>query len=237
MKKKNQTVTATEEKKPAKWVLSKAAKLDAFERMLEQAWADSCLEDESIRQEVRDRLAQWYRLDSRSPLAGYDKYHRPQSQEELEKQMYEDFDMQFSKYDGYREGMDMVRILREQDMEQTVQDEKLEKAEWEYFSDETDDSPYAEATATIDGKKVKVGYLWDEQEGGCYVWVNGFAVRDRGVCDHCCKVVEKAIDRKLTGLSYELWESWVEWHGLYEDWEDMDEDERHELYYKAIVQC
>ena len=235
--KKNQTVNATEEKKQAKWVLSKATKIDAFERMLEEAWADSDLKDVSIKQKVHDDIAQWYRLDSASPLAGYSKYRRPQSQEELEKQMYEDIDMRLSQYDGYRDGMDMVRIVREQDMEQTVQDEKLEKAEWEYFYYETGDSPHVEATATIDDKKVWVGYLWDEQEGGCYVHVNGFAVRDKGVCDHCCEVVQKAISRELTYLPYWLWERWVECHGLYENWEDMDYHERFELYRKAIVQC
>ena len=225
------------EKKPAKWVLSKAVKLDAFERMLEKAWADSGLKDESIKQEVHDKLAQWYRLDSASPLAGYDRHHRPQSQEELEMGMYENIDMQFSQYDGYREDMDMEQTMMEQDMEQIVRDGKLEKAEWEYFSDETEDSPYVEATATIDGHEVTVGYLWDEQEGGCYVHVNGNDVRDRGVCDHCCEVVGKAIGKELTGLPYGLWESWVECHGLYEDWEDRDDDERHELYCKDIVQC
>ena len=233
MKKKNQTVTATEEQ--AKWVLSKATKIDAFERMLEKAWADSGLKDESIKQEVHDDIAQWYRLDSRSPLAGYSGHCRPQSQEELEKQMYEDIDMRLSQYDGYREEDEEDDM--EQDMEQIVKDEKLKNAEWEYFYDETEDSPYAEATATIDGKTVTVGYLWDEQEGGCYVHVNGFDVRDRGVCDHCCEVVEKAIGKELTGLPYELWESWVEYHGLHEDWEDMDDDERHELYLNAIVRC
>ena len=104
--KKNQTVTATEEKKPAKWVFSKAKKIDAFERMLEKAWADSGLQDEPIKKKVHDILAKWYKLDSTSPFAGYSKYHRPQSQEELEKQMYEDIDMRLSQYDGYREDMD-----------------------------------------------------------------------------------------------------------------------------------
>ena len=226
MKKKNQTVIATEEQ--AKWVFSKAVKIDAFERMLEKAWADSGLKDESIKQAVHDEIAQWYKLDSASPLAGYDKHHRPQSQEELEKQMYEDFDMQFSQYD---------KDMEEQDVEQLVNDEELEQAEWEYFEDETGDSPYAEATATIDGREVTVGYLWDEQVGGCYVRINGADVRDRGVCDHCCEVVQKAIGKELTGLPYELWESWVEYHGLHEGWEDMDEDERHDLYDKAIVCC
>lgn len=233
--KKNQTVTATKEQKQAKWVISKAVKIDAFERMCEKAWADSGLKDESIKQAVHDELAKWYKLDSASPLAGYDKYHRPQSQEALEMDMYENFDMQFSQYDDDMEE-DIEQEVRQQDMEQIVKDEKLEKAEWEYFYDETDFSPYAEATATIDGKKVTVGYLWDEQEGGCYVHVNGFDVRDRGVCDHCCEVVEKAIGKELTGISYELWESWVEYHGLYEDWEDIDEDERYARYSKGIVQ-
>ena len=150
--------------------------------------------------------------------------------------MYEDFDMQFSQYDGYREELDIEQFVREQDMEQIVRDEKLEKAEWEYFHDDTDDSPYVQATAAIDGKTVTVGYLWDEQEGGCYVDVNGFDVSDRGVCDHCCEVVEKIIGKELTGLPYELWESWAEYHELYEAWEDMDDDERHELYCKGIVQ-
>ena len=217
-----------QEKKQAKWVFSKTAKLDAFERMLEKAWADSGLKDESIKQEVRDEIAKWCKLDSASPLAGYDKHHRPQSQEELEKQMYECFDMQFSRYN---------KDMEEQDMEQIVKDEELKEAEWEYFEDETVDSPYAEATTTIDGREVTVGYLWDEQEGGCYVRINGADVEDRGVCDHCCEVVQKAIGKELTGLSYGLWESWVEYHGLHEGWEDMDEDERHDLYDKAIVCC
>ena len=230
--KKNQTVIATE--KPAKWVLSKATKIDAFERMCEKAWADSGLKDESIKQAVRDEIAQWHKLDSASPLAGYDKHHRPQSQEELEKQMYEDFDMQFSQYDGYREEQDMEQDI-EQDMEQTVKDEELKAAEWEYYEDETEDAPRAEATATINGYEVTVGYLWNEV--GCYVLINGNDVRDRGVCEHCCEVVEKAIGKELTGISYELWASWAEYHGLYEDWEDMDEDERYARYSKVIVQC
>ena len=232
-----QEVKEVKEKKQAKWVLSKAVKIDAFERMLEMAWADSGLKDESIRQAVHDKLAQWYRLDSASPLAGFSRHCRPQSQEALEMSMYENIDMQFSQYDGYREEPDVEQIMTKQDMEQIVRDEKLEKAEWEYFEDETDDSPYVQATAAIDGNTVTVGYLWDEQEGGCYVHVNGFDVRDRGVCEHCCEVVQKAIGKELTGLSYELWESWVEYHGLHEGWEDMDDDERHELYGKAIVCC
>ena len=205
--------------------------------MLEKEWADSGLQDEHIKNKVHNILAQWYRLDSPSPLAGYSKRHRPQSQEELEKQMCEDFAMQFSQYGGYWDEQDIEQIVRQQDMEQIVRDEKLEKAEWEYFEDETDYDPYAEATATIDGKTVKVGYLWDEQVGGCYVSVDGADVRDRGVCEHCCEVVQKAIGKELTGLSYGLWESWVEYHGLHEGWEDMDEDERHDLYNKAIVCC
>ena len=225
------------EKKQAKWVLSKAVKIDAFERMLEMAWADSGLKDESIKQAVHDKLAQWYRLDSASPLAGFSRHCRPQSQEALEVSMYEDIDMQFSQYDGYREETDIEQIMTKQEMEHIFRDENLEKAEWEYFCDDTDDSPYVEARAAIDGKTVTVGYLWDEQEGGCYVHVNGFDVRDRGVCDHCCEVVEKAIGKELTGLPYELWESWAEYHELYEDWEDMHEDERHEHYSKGIVQC
>ena len=236
MKKKNQTVTATEEKKPAKWVFSKAKKIDAFERMLEKAWADSGLQDEPIKKKVHDILAKWYKLDSKSPFAGYSKYHRPQSQEELEKQMCEDFAMQFSQYNGYLE-KDIEQIWKELEMEQIVKDENLKKAEWEYFEDETDYSPYAEATTTIDGKTVTVGYLWDEQMEWCYVRIDGADVRDRGVCEHCCEVVEHTIGKRLTGLSYELWESWVEYHGLYEDWEDMDDYERHDLYRKAIVRC
>ena len=225
------------DKKQAKWVLSKEAKIDAFERMCEKEWADSGLQDEHVKNKVHSILAQWYRLDSPSPLAGYDKHHRPQSQEELEKQMCEDFAMQFSQYGGYWDEQDIEQIVRQQDMEQIVRDENLKKAEWEYFEDETDYSPYAEATATIDGKTVKVGYLWDEQLERCYVSVDGADVRDRGVCEHCCEVVEKAIGKELTGLSYGLWESWVEYHGLHEGWEDMDEDERHDLYNKAIVCC
>ena len=224
------------DKKQEKWVLSKEAKIDAFERMLEMAWADSGLKDESIKQAVHDKLAQWYKLDNANPLAGFNRHYRPQSQEALEMSMYEDFDIQFSQYDGYMEELDIEQFVREQDMEQIVRDEKLEKAEWEYLYDDTDDSPYVQATAAIDGKTVTVGYLWDEQEGGCYVDVNGFDVSDRGVCDHCCEVVEKIIGKELTGLPYELWESWAEYHELYEDWEDMDDDERYELYCKGIVQ-
>ena len=138
------------------------------------------------------------------------------------------FDMQFSQYD---------KDMEEQDMEDTVKDEELKAAEWEYFEDETGDSPYAEATATIDGKEVTVGYLWDEQDGGCYVRIDGADVEDRAICNHYCEVAQKAIGKELTGLSYELWESWVEYHGLHEGWEDMDEDERYKLYNKAIVQC
>ena len=234
---KQEVKEEVKEKKQAKWVLSKAVKIDAFERMCEKEWADSGLKDESIRQAVRNKLAKWYKMDSASPLAGYSKRHRPQSQEELEKQMCEDFAMQFSQYGGYRDEQDIEQIVRQQDMEQIVRDENLKKAEWEYFEDETDYSPYAEATATIDGKTVKVGYLWDEQLERCYVSVDGADVTDRDVCEHCCEVVEKAIGKELTGLSYELWESWVEYHGLHEGWEDMDEDERHELYGKAIVCC
>ena len=235
--KKQEVKKEVKEKKQAKWVLSKAVKIDAFEQMCEKEWADSGLQDEHIKNKVHNILAQWYRLDSPSPLAGYSKRHRPQSQEELEKQMCEDFAMQFSQYGGYWDEQDIEQIVRQQDMEQIVRDENLKKAEWEYFEDETDYSPYAEATATIDGKTVKVGYLWDDQFGGCYVSVDGADVRDRGVCEHCCEVVQKAIGKELTGLSYELWESWVEYHGLHEGWEDMDDDERHELYGKAIVCC
>ena len=231
---KNQTVIATEEQ--AKWVLSKAVKIDAFERMLEKAWADSGLQDESIKQAVRDEIAKWYKLDSASPLAGYDKYHRPQSQEELEKQMYEDFDMQFSQYDKDVEEQDIEQIVKEQDVEQIVKDEKLKTAEWEYYEDQTEDAPRAEATATINGYEVTVGYLWGV-DMGCYVLINGNDVDDKKICEHCCEVVEKAIGKELTGISYELWESWAEYNGLYEDWEDMDEDERYARYSKAIVQC
>ena len=234
---KEEVKQEVKEKKLAKWVLSKAVKIDAFERMCEKEWADSGLQDESIRQAVRNKLAKWYKMDSASPLAGYSKRHRPQSQEELEKQMCEDFAMQFSQYGGYRDEQDIEQIVRQQYMEQIVRDENLKKAEWEYFEDETDYSPYAEATATIDGKTVKVGYLWDEQLERCYVSVDGADVTDRDVCEHCCEVVQKAIGKELTGLSYGLWESWVEYHGLHEGWEDMDEDERHELYGKAIVCC
>ena len=231
--KKNQTVIATEEQ--AKWVLSKAVKIDAFERMLEKAWADSGLEDESIKQAVRDKLAKWYKLDSKSPLAGYSKDSRPQSQEALEMDMYENIDMRLSQYDGYMEN-DIEKILRQLEMKQLVKDEKLKKAEWEYFYDETDYSPYVQATATIDGKTVTVGYLWDEQEGGCFAHVNGHDITDREICEHCCEVVEKIIGETLTGLSYELWKEWVEYHGRYEDWEDMDDDERYARYRNAIVQ-
>ena len=114
-------------------------------------------------------------------------------------------------------------------------DEELKEAEWDYYEDETEDAPRAEATATINGYEVTVGYLWAIQEG-CYVLINGNDVRDREICEHCCEVVEKAIGKELTGISYELWESWVEHHGRYENWEDMDEDERYDLYMNAIIQ-
>ena len=114
-------------------------------------------------------------------------------------------------------------------------DEELNGAEWEYYEDETEDSPRAEATATINGYEVTVGYLWDVGMG-CYVLINGNEVDDKGICEHYCEVVEKAIGKEPTGLPYELWESWAECHELYEDWEDMDEDERHERYMNAIVQ-
>ena len=120
-------------------------------------------------------------------------------------------------------------------IEKAITDEELKAAEWEYYEDETEDAPRAEATATINGYEVTVGYLWDV-DGGCYVLINGNDVRDREICEHYCEVVGKAIGKELTGLSYELWERWVEYHGLYEDWEDMDEDERYARYSKAIVQ-
>ena len=122
-----------------------------------------------------------------------------------------------------------------QGIEKAITDEELKAAEWEYYEDETEDAPRAEATATINGYEVTVGYLWDV-DGGCYVLINGNDVRDREICEHYCEVVGKAIGKELTGLSYELWERWVEYHGLYEDWEDMDEDERYARYSKAIVQ-
>lgn len=245
--KKKKTVTATEEKKPAKWVLSKAAKIDAFERMLEKAWTNSCLDDESIKQAVRNKLAKWYKLDSASPLAGYSKYHRPQSQEALEMNMYETIDRRLSQYDGYRE-KDIEEIWRQLEMKQLVKDENLKKAEWEYFYDATDYKPYVQATATIDGEQVTVGYLWDdEQEGGCFAHVHGHDITDRDVCNHCCEVVEKIIGETLTEMPYELWECWAGYKGRYEEWvytnvderyenwEDTDDDDRHELYYMGIA--
>lgn len=88
--------------KPVKWVFSKAVKIDTFNRMCEKAWADSGLKDELIKQEVYDKLAKWHKMSKQSPLAGYNKHHRPHSQEELEKEMYECFDIQFYQYDGYK---------------------------------------------------------------------------------------------------------------------------------------
>lgn len=113
-------------------------------------------------------------------------------------------------------------------------DEELKEAEWEYCEDQTEDSPRAEATATINGYEVTVGFLWAVHEL-CYVRINDNEVDDDGICEHFCEVVEKAIGKELTGLSYELWKEWVEYHGLYENWEDMDEDERYELYKNAII--
>ena len=114
-------------------------------------------------------------------------------------------------------------------------DEELKGAEWEYCEDETEDAPRAEATATINGYEVTVGYLWAVY-GGCYVRINDNDVDDKGICEHYCEVVGKAIGKELTGISYVLWKDWVEYHGLYGDWEDMDEDERYSRYRKAIVQ-
>lgn len=121
----------------------------------------------------------------------------------------------------------------QQNIEKAITDEELKAAEWEYYEDETEDAPRAEATATINGYEVTVGYLWNEV--GCYVLINGNDVDDRKICEHYCEVVEKAIGEELTGISYELWKDWVEYHGRYEDWEDMDEDERHERYMNAII--
>ena len=122
-----------------------------------------------------------------------------------------------------------------QGIEKSITDEGLKAAEWEYYEDETEDAPRAEATATINGYEVTVGYLWDV-DGGCYVRINGNDVDDREICEHYCEVVGKAIGKELTGISYELWKDWVEYHELYEDWEDMDDDERYARYRKAIVQ-
>ena len=90
--------------KPVKWVFSKKLKLDTFNRMCEKAWADSGLQDESIKKAVYDELSKWYKMSLKSPWAGYMRYYkyRPHSNEELEKDMYEKFEMQFSKYDGYK---------------------------------------------------------------------------------------------------------------------------------------
>ena len=90
--------------KPVKWVFSKAVKIDTFERMCEKAWADSGLQDESIKKAVHDELSKWYKMSLKSPWAGYMRYYkyRPHSNEELEKDMYEKFEMQFSQYDGYK---------------------------------------------------------------------------------------------------------------------------------------
>ena len=90
--------------KPAKWVFSKELKLDTFNRMCEKAWADSGLQDESIKKAVYNELAKWYKMSLKSPWAGYMRYYkyRPHSNEELEKDMYEKFEMQFSQYDGYK---------------------------------------------------------------------------------------------------------------------------------------
>ena len=113
-------------------------------------------------------------------------------------------------------------------------DEELKGAEWEYYEDQTEDSPRAEATATINGYEVTVGYLWDV-DMGCYVLINGNDVDDKRICEHYCEVVGKTIGKELTGISYELWESWVEYHWLDDHWEHMDENERCERYMQAII--
>ena len=98
------TIEEVKLEKPVKWVFSKKLKLDTFNRMCEKAWADSGLQDESIKNEAYEKLSKWYKMSLKSPWAGYMKYYkyRPHSNEELEKQMYEDFDRQFSQYDGYK---------------------------------------------------------------------------------------------------------------------------------------
>lgn len=99
-----EAVVEIKEEKPVKWVFSKAVKTETFDKMCEKAWADSGLKEESIKQKVRDEIAKWYKMSSKSPWAGipkYDKY-RPHSKKELEKRMYECFHFQFCKYDGYK---------------------------------------------------------------------------------------------------------------------------------------
>lgn len=100
-----ESIEEVKEENPVKWVFSKKLKLDTFNRMCEKAWADSGLQDESIKKAVYDELSKWYKMSLKSPWAGYMRYYkyRPHSNEELEKDMYEKFDWQFSKYDGYKE--------------------------------------------------------------------------------------------------------------------------------------
>lgn len=99
-----ESIEEVKEENPVKWVFSKKLKLDTFNRMCEKAWADSGLQDESIKKAVYDELSKWYKMSLKSPWAGYMRYYkyRPHSNEELEKDMYEKFDSQFSQYDGYK---------------------------------------------------------------------------------------------------------------------------------------
>lgn len=92
--------TKTMKKNQANWILSKAVKLDTFNRMCEKAWADSGLQDESIKKAVYDELAKWYKLDRKSPWAGFGEWDKSRihSQGELEKNMYGEFDFQFYGY-------------------------------------------------------------------------------------------------------------------------------------------
>lgn len=99
-----ESIEEVKEENPVKWVFSKKLKLDTFNKMCERAWADSGLQDESIKKAVYDELSKWYKMSLKSPWAGYMRYYkyRPHSNEELEKDMYEKFDSQFSQYDGYK---------------------------------------------------------------------------------------------------------------------------------------
>lgn len=99
-----ESIEEVKAEKPVKWVFSKKLKLDTFNRMCEKAWADSGLQDESIKNEAYEKLSKWYKMSLKSPWAGYMRYYkyRPHSNEELEKEFYEDFDRQFSQYDGYK---------------------------------------------------------------------------------------------------------------------------------------
>lgn len=102
-----EAVEEVEEEKPAKpakkWTLSKAVKLETFDRIFEKAWADSGLTDEDTKKALYEEEWKAWRMDRKNPWAGFvawDKY-RPHSQEELEQKMYEGIEVASWKHGGF----------------------------------------------------------------------------------------------------------------------------------------